>query len=158
METTFYIIFLIAMGVIVKFASLYVLNIAGLAGALIAGKPQKRVWTPRYFSGFVVATLCQSYVYLGYTAFVVNWTMLLVAHQGASPIIIWPVAFLAVMVPIGSRAMGAIKEAQLDGYVTNAQIDALSWTVFIVLFGFVFFVFAPSIMRAIYGWVPYIGT
>ena len=96
-------------------------------------------------------------MYLAYTAFIVNWTMLTVLRQGVN-IIIWPIAFLVVILPICANLIRARIEAREDGYFTNAQIEALHITVLIAFIGFFVFAFIPKIMAVIYGWVPYIGS
>jgi len=96
-------------------------------------------------------------VYLAYTAFVVNWTILAISKQGVS-FIIWPIAFLAVIIPLWFNLIHARVEAREDRYFTNVQIEALHITFLLTLVGFFIFTFIPKVMEIIYNWVPYIGS
>jgi hypothetical protein len=79
--------------------------------------------------GTFVSIIVQSYVYLAYTAFVVNWTALAISHQGINGFLIWPVSFLAVTVPVLKASLGGIREDIEDGgqRTSQAQLNAVSW-------------------------------
>lgn len=156
MTTLFSIIFLIIAGIVAKFVAIYVLNLVGAPGALIAGKPE-RPYKTKYILGCIIATIGQSYLYLGYTAFIVNWTLLVVSNQGVS-FVIWPIALFVSTMPIGLTHLDADKEARADGYKTNAQIQALLLTSIMNFIAFFVFAFMPGIMRTVYAWVPYISS
>jgi len=81
MKTLFTIGVLIVLAIIANFAAVFVLNIAGLPGALLAGKLEKRS-KGQFIYGSVISAIGQSFVYLAYTAFIVNWTMLAISIQG----------------------------------------------------------------------------
>lgn len=147
---------LVIWGFVANFFAVFILNIAGIPGALIAGQPGTRAKV-QFIFGSIVSAIGQSYVYLAYTAFIVNWTAGAIAKQGVS-FIIWPVAFLAVMLPICGNLSDARTEAKTDGYVTNAQIEALFLTVLLTLVGFFIFAFIPNVVETIYNWVPYVGA
>lgn len=158
MKTLFSIAALVILGVIANFAAVFILNIIGAPGAFIAGSSGENYINrskPRYIIGSIISTLGQSYIYLAYTAFIVNWTLLAVSKQGIS-FIIWPIAFLVVIIPIWLASMRARAEGREGKYI-NAQIEALPITLFLSLVGFFVFAFAPSVMEIIYGWIPYIG-
>jgi len=154
MTTLFSITILIIIGIVVNFIAVFILNIAGIPGALIAGKPGKRS-KRQFISGSIISAIGQSYVYLAYTAFIVNWTMLVILKQGVS-FVIWPIAFLAVIVPLWINLIRARVEAEEMEYA-NAQTEALHITVFLTSIGFFIFVFIPKVMEIIYNWVPYIS-
>ena len=83
MKTLFSVAVLIILAVIVNFVAVFVLNFAGLPGALLAGKPGKRSkW--QFIFGFIISAIGQSFAYLAYTAFIVNWTMLATSKQDVS--------------------------------------------------------------------------
>jgi len=155
MKTLFSILVLAIIAVIVNFVAVFILNIAGVPGALIAGMPGKHN-RRRFVFGSVISAIGQSYVYLAYTAFVVNWTMLARSEQGAS-YIIWPFAFLSVNIPIWLNLMHAKVEAREMKHV-NAQTEALHMTFLITFICFFIFAFVPRVMEIIYNWVPYIGA
>lgn len=154
MKTLFSIVVLVVLGVIANFVIVFILNIAGVPGALIAGKPEKRS-KGQFIFGSVIAAIGQSYVYLAYTAFVVNWTMLAIFKQGIS-FIIWPIAFLAVTVPLWVNLIRARVEASEIKHA-NAQTEGLHITFLLTLIGFLIFAFIPKVMKIIYSWVPYVG-
>ncbi len=155
MKTLFSITILVVLGIITNFIAIFILNIAGLPGTFIAGKPGKRsIW--QFIFGSFISAIGQSFVYLAYTAFVVNWTILVISEQGVN-FIIWPIAFLVVIFPISLNMIRARVENQEMEH-GNAQTEALVLTFFLTLIGFFIFVFIPKIMEIIYNWVPYIGS
>jgi hypothetical protein len=133
MKTLFSIVVLIILGVIVNFVAVFVLNFAGLPGALLAGKPGKRS-KRQFIFGSIISVIGQSFVYLAYTAFVVNWTMLVISKQDVS-FIIWPIAFLVVVLPLWFNLIHARVEAKEMGHA-NAQTEALHITFLLTLIGF----------------------
>jgi hypothetical protein len=80
MKTIFTLGLLILYAVVANFLTVFVLNIAGLPGAFLAGKPGFRSRS-QFIIGSVVSALGQSFVYLAYTAFIVSWTMLAISDQ-----------------------------------------------------------------------------
>ncbi|AXK41884.1 hypothetical protein [Erythrobacter aureus] len=153
MATAFTIGILIVYGVLAHFLIVLVLNIAGLPGVLLAGKPGIRS-KRRFIAGSIVSAAGQSYLCLAFTAFVVNWTMLAIDLQGAS-IIAWPFAFLCVVLPLWINFIRARLEDQEQEHA-NAQVEALHITVIATLLGFFLFAFFPSLMPSLYSWVPYV--
>jgi len=154
MKTVFSIIMLIVFGVIAGFLSVFLLNIAGLPGALVAGKPGKRS-NGRFIFGSIISALGQSYVYLAYVAFIVNWTMIAARRTDVVGFLLWPCAFLAVLIPMWltlTRARVEDREQKSD----NPQVEALHLTVVVALIGFFLFAFSPVVMKAAWGWVPYV--
>ena len=83
---------------------------------------------------------------------------MLAIKQSAISFTIWPIAFLAVVLPLWINLTHAKVEAREDGYFTNAQIEALYITFLLTLIGFFVFAFNPKTMEIIYNWVPYIGS
>lgn len=155
MKTFLAAIVLIIFGAIASFLSIWVLNIAGLPGAAIAAgktKPGKN----RAAVAVIVAALGQSYIYLAYTGFVVNWT------SGASArsdvplgFLLWIPAFLAVFYPIWS-GLGAVRvEAQERGAMTTQDI-ALHLTAGLAILGFILFAIVPRLIKLGWDWVPYV--
>lgn len=153
MQTIATIGLLVLYAVIANFLTVFVLNIAGLPGVVIAGKPGGRS-NQQFIFGSIISALGQSLAYLAYTAFIVNWTALAISHQKISGIV-WPIAFLAVMLPIWFNLIGARHEAREQEHV-NAQVEALHLTVILVLAGFFIFALFPAAMQGPYGWVPYV--
>ena len=155
MKALFSIAILIIFGVGASFIAVFILNIAGVPGALIAGMPGKRS-KGQFILGSVISAIGQSYAYHAYTAFVVNWTMLAISKQGVSWLI-WPVAFLAVVIPLWMNLIHATVEAREMKHA-NAQTEALHITVLLTLIGFLIFALIPGVAEILYGWVPYVGS
>lgn len=152
MKTIFSIVLLMIWSAVADYLAVFILNIVGVLGALIAGSPQKSSKV-KYLFGIIISTLGQSYVYLAYVAFIVNWTLLARSIQKVN-IIVWPVAFLAAIIPICFGWARARREADADGY-TNAQISALALTVLFSFIAFFVFILNIQIMQFVYWWVPY---
>jgi len=150
---------LVTIGILIVFAAiayflmLYLLNFAGLPGALLAGRPGLRS-KGRFMFGSIVSAIGQSFVYLSNTAFVVNWTLLAIRNQDVS-ILAWPLAFLAVTIPLWMNLGHARTEASEMEHA-SAQTEALHLTFVLVPIGFLVFAFVPSIMYAMYSWLPYV--
>lgn len=155
MKTLFTIGVLVILGVVANFITVFVLNIAGLPGALLTGKPGKRS-KAQFIFGSIISAIGQSFIYLAYTAFIVNWTMLAISLQGVS-FIAWPIAFLAVILPLWMNLIHARVEDQENEH-TSPQAEALHITLILVLIGFFVFAFAPKVMKIIYSWIPYVGS
>ena len=153
MKTLFSIVVLIILGIIVNFVAVFILNFVGLPGALLAGKPGKRS-KGQFIFGSIISAIGQSFVYLAYTAFVVNWTMLAISKQSVS-FIIWPIAFFAVVLPLWFNLVHARAEAKKMEHA-SAQTEALHITVFLSLIGFFIFAFIPRVMEIIYNWVLFV--
>jgi hypothetical protein len=154
MKTVFSIVLLIVFGAIASFLSVFLLNIVGLPGALLAGTPGKRS-KGRFIFGSIVSALGQSYVYLAFIAFIVNWTMLAARREDVVGFLLWPFAFLVVLIPIWLTLIRARGEAG-EQESANPQVEALYLTVIAALLGFFAFAFAPIVIRVAWGWVPYV--
>jgi len=155
MKAVFTVGLLIVFAIVANFLMLFLLNLAGVPGALAAGKPGKRS-KAQFIAGSLISALGQSLVYLGYVAFVVNWTRLAISIQDVS-VIVWSVAFLAVMVPIWTNLIHARLEAR-EASFANPQEQALHITTLIALLGFFLFAFAPKSIEPVYGWIPYVHS
>jgi hypothetical protein len=153
MKTLASILLLIVYGVVANYLAIFALNIAGLPGALLGGMPGKRS-KGQFISGSIISAIGQSYVYLAYTAFVVNWTRLAADRDDVVGFFIWPFAFLAVFVPIWHCLMMARIESREIEHA-QAQTEALHLTCLITLICFFIFAFVPNIMKIAWGWVPY---
>lgn len=158
MKTLFAVGFLAVAAIVASFLFVFLLNIAGLPGALIAPRTQQQIST-RWFAGFIVALLGQSFVALAYVAFIVNWTQLAILHQGVSAWLLWPLAFVAVAFPMWGTYSAAAREAKQDGYfdLRHVQLDALGWTTLISVAAFLVFAFFPYLMHSAFPWVPYMS-
>jgi hypothetical protein len=154
-KTLFAIALLIVFGVVANFASVFILNIAGAPGALLAGTPGRRS-KGRFVLGSIVSALGQSYVYLAFTAFIVNWTMLAARRGDVVGFLLWPFAFFVVVLPMWMNLIRARVEAREHEHA-NPQVEALHLTMLATLLGFFVFAFAPSVMKAGWGWLPYLA-
>jgi hypothetical protein len=94
-------------------------------------------------------------------AFIVNWTMR-AARRDDVPLgfVLWPVAFLAVIVPIWInwiRGRVEAKEVMQETGFANPQVEGLQYTVLATFVAFFLFAFVPRTMSAVWGWVPYVN-
>ena len=131
---------LIIWGFIANFIVVFVLNFAGLPGALLAGAPEKRSKRQLVF-GSIVSAVCQSYIYLAYVAFVVNWTLLAAKREDVIGFLLWPIAFLAIFGPMWSNLIHARIEDKETKHA-NPQVEALHFTTIVTLISFFVFAFA----------------
>ncbi len=153
MKTVFSIALLAIFGILAGFLSAFLLNIAGLPGALLAGKRGKSS-NGRFICGLIISALGQSYVYLAFIAFIVNWTIGAGKRNDVIGILLWPFAFLVVFIPMFLTYGRATEEARAQGNI-NAQVEGLGFTFIVALIGFFVFAFAPIVMKTAWGWVPY---
>lgn len=157
MATIYVILLLIIFAAIATFIDLYILNIAGIPGVIVAGKPGKRSKS-QFILGSIISSLGQSYINLAYTAFIVSWTMFKLDNDNVIKFIVWIFAFLAVIFPIWKTYIAAnVEEKQNESKHGNPQVEALLLTSILTFIGFFIFVFAPIIMSILWSWVPYVS-
>lgn len=148
------IFLLIGFGVLANFLFLFIGNVGGLPGALLAGAPGKRS-KGRFIFGSVVCAIGQSFIYLAYTAFIVSWTAARI-RQGAS-ILCWLVAFLSVITPLWINLIRARVESREQPYA-NPQVEGMHLTFLIVLVSFFIFAIFEGAISYTYGWLPFITS
>lgn len=154
MKTLFTIILLVVFAVVAGIVATYALNLAGLPGALLAGRPGKRSLS-RFRAGSVFAAIGQSYVYLGFVAFIVSWTLAAAARADVVGFLIWPFAFAAVVLPVYSNLIRGTVEAR-EAKHGNPQVEALHLTLITAVIAFFLFAFVPVLMDALWGWIPFV--
>jgi hypothetical protein len=155
MKTLFAILLLAIFGIIATFLAPIILNIAGLPGAVVAGMPGKRTKS-RFVFGSIVSAIGQSYVYLAYSAFVLSWTIAAASREDVVGFVLWPIAFLTVLLPVYINLIRARVEAKELKHA-NAQTEALHLTFLISLLSFFVFSLAPTLMKTAWGWIPYVS-
>jgi ABC-type Na+ efflux pump permease subunit len=133
----------------------WVFNLAGVPDTIFAtdiGKAGKG----RAILAVVLATLGQSYIYLGYVAFVVNWTDTVVA-QNDVPLgfLLWIPALLIVVYPISWMIGFTRTRAEARGF-RSAQDAAVPITFLVAILGFIVFAFVPSLIKMGWSWIFYI--
>jgi hypothetical protein len=157
MKTLLVIVPLIISSVVAWKVSLFVLNVAGLPGALIArgtsDKFESIAATLRFFVGVIISTVGQSYVYLAFVALIVNFTKSEVQGGGVFGPVLWPIAFIASFAPVFLCTAAAIFEA--GGGAWNVQVAALCFTEVLAVIAFFLFVFFPSLITLGWLWIPY---
>lgn len=155
MKTLFTIILLLVFAGVAGFVATFALNLAGIPGALLAGRPGERS-VSRFRTGSIFSALGQSYVYLAFVAFIVSWTMAAAARDDVVGFIVWPFAFGAVVWPVYSNLIRARVEARESEHA-NPQVEAIHLTFFAAVIGFFLFVFVPAAIKALWGWVPFVA-
>ena len=157
MKTIITIVLLVISAGITSYLTPILLNIAGLPGALFMFPKKEKRSKSRFILGVPVSALGQSYVYLSYTAFIVSWTMNAASRADVVGFLVWPIAFLAVFVPLSSSVLHSEKEIEETGIV-GVQSVALRITLVVALLGFFVFAFEPTLMDLAWGWVPFVGV
>lgn len=155
MKTVFSMFLLVVYGGVAGFLMVFVLNIAGLPGALLAGMPGNRS-KQRFIFGSIVSAIGQSYVNLAFVSFVVSWTRLAAQRDDVVGFLIWPVAFLAVAIPTLTNLTRARVEAREQEHA-SAQVEALHLTFLATLLAFPLFAFIPILMKA-WAYVPMVSS
>ena len=154
MQTLIDCAILIGAAVIFNFISTFLLNLGGLPGGLIGKGSTSR--SSQFAIGTFISLIGQSYIYLSYTALIVSWSISRIDGEHSIKYFIWPTAFLVNLFPIASNYNNAIKEAIEDNYI-NPQVKALKYTQVIALLGFFIFVLAPSRMKPLWEWIPFVS-
>jgi len=158
MKTFLTILFFVVLyAVISRFLGVLVLNLAGMPGAVITRGATQRT-EPRYIAGLVVSTIGQSYVYLAFMIYIINWTRTLADPDSWSKYLVWFFCAGATVGALQHINLQARKEAKgnSDAYL-NPQIQALFITEVLSLVGFFAFVFFPSLTEPLWSWVNRIG-
>jgi hypothetical protein len=155
MKTIFSILLLVVYGVITGFLMVFVLNLAGLPGAMLAGKPGNRS-RQRFIFGSIVSACGQCYINLAFVSFIISWTHITARRDDVIGFLIWLVAFLAVQLPTFINLIRARVEAQELEHA-SAQVEALHITFIVTLLAFPLFVFIPTLMKG-WAWVPMVSS
>ncbi len=175
MKTIYAVVMLLTFGGVAKMLTPFILTVVSLPGRFIAFPNATSTFTkPRFILGTIIATILQSYVYLAYTAFIINWTMLAIQKQRVSFIVL-PLTFLATILPVwfafkdfrlnvkemdllNKEKLGEFSrhEAEKSKSMFNILAQASLITFLLTLLGFFVFSSAPEIMDIIYGWVPFV--
>lgn len=145
---------LIGAAIIFNFISVFLLNIGGLPGAMLGKGANPN--SSKFTFGTLVSLIGQSYIYLSYTALIVSWTISRIEGGHSIKYIIWVVAFSVNLFPIANNYNIAEKEAIQDNYI-NPQVKALKYTQVVALLGFLIFAFAPSRMKPLWEWIPFVS-
>ena len=157
MITIVEVLTLVVFGVLALVVAMFGVNFVGIPGMLIAGATGHRS-KGRFIVGCIVSVLAQSYLYLAVTGFIVSWTQFTLRREHAVSWLLWPVAFLAVMLPLSatiSSARISVRTAKYPDYVVHGLIT-LDITIVITFIGFLVFAFIPCVMRVGWGWLPYL--
>lgn len=151
------ILVLLFIGVIATFVSVFILNIAGMVGGLIAvlAKGNNNFLK---FLGLLLSALGQMYVYLAYVAFIVNWVRLSIVNANVSWVA-WVVAFIAVMGPIWKTLIAAkVEHEENELHTDNIPLIALYYTTAAAFIGFFILAFIPNLIGFLWGWLPYVES
>ncbi len=158
MSTISTLLYLILFGIIWGFLSVFIVNISGLLGALVAGKPGIRSKL-QFRSGSIIASLGQTYIYLAYASFIISWSALQIRVGNTNKYFVWIMTFLVIIIPVWRDFIHArVEDKENNSNYANPQVEGLHLTVPLVVLGFFIFNFAPSIMKLLWGWVPYVAN
>ncbi|NDP26152.1 MAG: hypothetical protein GZ087_01810 [Flavobacterium sp.] len=156
--TSIYIIFiLIVFWTILTPIVMFIFPFSGVIGEMLGGEPSKRSRS-RFFLGVFVSAIGQTYFYLAYVAFIINWTESRITSDGFSKYIIWIIAFLSAVVPIFvSSARFNIHHRNKNTGFANIIVEATNFTAYLSLIGFFVFIFCHNLITSFWNWVPYVG-
>jgi hypothetical protein len=87
----------------------------------------------------------------------VGWTRNAASKDDVVGFVIWPIAFLAVFLPIWFNLGRARSEANEMKHA-SAQTEALHLTFLGSIVGFLVFIFIPIVPKILWGWVPYVSS
>ncbi len=164
--TTFSTVAMILLGIIVKMITPFVLTVLGFPGRWMASSKAPGLRSQfGLIAGTVVTAILQSYVYLVYTVFIVQWAMFAMQKQGATYMVLFA-AFFAAIFPTGAALKDArakvegAEHAWRDQIGESARSDAenrrrildmmaqaSSVAFLLVLTGFFIFVLFPKVME-----------
>ncbi len=156
MTTLLTLLLLLVFGIVVGWLVVVLLPFAGLPGVMVAGEPGKRSKL-QLTVGVVVASIFQSYFYLGYVAFLIGWTSARVDSESLSRYFIWAFAFLSSILPIwvGTAIMKGHHKRKAMG-LADVTVEAANLTGLFALVGFIVFTFASKATIP-WNWLPYVG-
>jgi hypothetical protein len=148
---------LVGLGFMAGTPTIFILNIAGLPGALLTlGDDKSSGYHAKFLLGTLISFLCQAFVYFAYMAFVVKSVQHIPA--GTSSIIIvlvWLAALFASINPINfARSIAQREHFQDNNDTPNANLNGLSMAWIASGIAFLVFSFAPDSMKSLWGWVP----
>ena len=153
MKTLFSSLVLAVAGIIATIVWGSLASFAGLPGAVIAGgAPSRDTWRFRLGFGLIVAG--QAYVSLAFAAWVTAWTRLASARPDVTNVVLWPIAFVAVVGPVWLGLLRARFAARESGITDNPQLEALGYTLLAIIVGVVVFGLFPRAAVSAWSWVP----
>ena len=129
-------------------------NLGGMLGAIVSGKPDNRGKT-QFNIGIIVSALGQSYVYLAYMVFIICLANVNNNFSGISKYIIWFFVFIVTVFPILKiRTAARVEDNESGAYHRNTQVEALDLTMLVSFVAFFIFTFIPKTMSALWSWLP----
>ncbi len=138
------------------------LNLGGLPGGLIAMKSStERRRDGIWYLGLMVAIVGQCFVAFAWASLIITFVRNSSAQSGFWGWILWIIGFFAAvsLTAAGSRATLVEERTDVE-YGEKAKFNVQHIAVPIAgiaeVIGFFVFVFVPSLMSLLYGWLPYI--
>jgi len=167
---------MIIVGIVVKMITPFVLSVLGFPGRWMASSKAPGLRSQLgLIAGTLVTAILQSYVYLVYTAFIVQWTMFAMQKQGATYMVLFA-SFFAAIFPTGAalkdaRAKvegaehswrdqigeSARNEAENRRRISDMMARASSVAFLLALIGFFVFILFPKAMEIFCRWVPFMS-
>jgi hypothetical protein len=157
MRTLFSVVCLVVVGMGAAFLWNSLMRLGGALGGVLAVALARLPPAWRFGLGTTVAFVGQAYVGLAFVAWTTAWTRLAAARADVSGIFVWPVAFIAVAVPAFWH-LGAALSAPREPGTIYVQREALSFTFYAVLLGFLVFAIFPGIAAIAWPWVPLVSA
>ncbi|WP_157491889.1 hypothetical protein [Gelidibacter mesophilus] len=134
-----------------------ILNIVGLPGALIGLKSfdKKEI---KYIIGSIISGIGQSYLYIAFMIYIINFSRLLIDVTGVNKYFMWTICFILLIGTIQQiRHKGKLEfnqtQKETDSYYENPQLTGLLITEIVAFIGFFAIVFYPNMIDPIWTWV-----
>lgn len=158
MKTILSMLLLLIYGVIGTFLMFGATNFLGLPGVLVAcGSGLSKIRSgKRYVIGAIVSAIGQSYANLAFVSFMVSWTHIASDREDVVGFLIWPIAFLAVMLPTLANLTITNSNASRREYA-DPQGNAYVITFFVTLLAFPLFAILPVLMKA-WEYIPMVSS
>ena len=154
--------FLIIVGSIVLFSLIsrligpLFLNTVGLPGALIGSKSYEKKEI-KYIIGSIVSGIGQSYLYIAFMIYIIDFSRLLINEKGVNKYFMWIICLIFLLGTIQQiRHKGKLDFSQTQKETNSShdpQLTGLLITEIITFVGFFVIVFYPKIIHPLWTWV-----
>jgi hypothetical protein len=158
LKTLFVVVLYAVGGVIATFAVPLLANLGGAVGALVAyGGKFRQVSGAHKVVAVALCAAGQSYIFLGWVAFVVAYTTVVIRHQPVMAWVVWIVAFLAASAPGRAASRASVEDDKEDPSLAEGVPHlALGISMWLDWPGFLVFAIWPEVMAKAWPWIPFV--
>ena len=131
-----------------------IMGFAAIPGALLYKKGLKAYNGFLLAIGFLLTLLCELYIVGAYSVFLVTLLRIFTIARPGFPA--WPL-WIAAFIHTGAVPMGVWLQKKTTEDEINPALYPLGFVTLLAEVIFFISIFAPAILRPVYGWVPYFG-